>query len=203
MRRTLTTAGAIALAVAVLVGGSPARAGELSVDDPAGDATGVDLLGTPEAQSTPRPSDAELDILNMAWRSDAKDLKIDLKLAEIGHPIGSVGYSYRLNFTHAEIDYHFLYQVLGPPDAQSVSFVFRDADGNVIECRCSGKVDGKTATLQVTAEIASLGRALKTNSGTALGPGTKLTNITGTTDRILGFLVAVDTASAPPATFTV
>ncbi len=201
MRRSVMTVVCL-VATLAMVSGSPARAGDLSVPDPAGDATGFDLLGTPQAQSTPRPSDAELDILGMAWKSDAKELKIDLKLAKVGHPVGSVGYSYRLNFTHADHDYHFLYQVLGPPGSQTVTFVFREGSTR-IECRCSGKVDGKTATLHVTAEIGSLGRALKASSGTAFGPGTKLTGVFGTTDRIVGFLVAVDVVTPPNATFTI
>ena len=194
MRRIAISAVCILTALGLLLSGGPARAGELAVADPAGDATGLDLLGMPEAQSTPRPSDAELDILGLTWRSDAKDIKIDLKLDKIGHPVGSIGYTYRVNFTHAGHDYHFLHQVLGPPESQNVSFAFREGS-TVIECRCSGKIDGKTATLQVTAEIGSLGRALKANGGESLGPGTKLTGISASTDRIVGFLMAVDVAA--------
>src|SRR5687768_5465326 len=101
MRKALTATSCLLLAVAVLLAGVPAQAGELMVVDPAGDATGVDIFGNPEAQSTPRPSDAELDILGMAWRSDGTNLKADLKLAKVGHPVGSIGFTYRLNFTHA------------------------------------------------------------------------------------------------------
>lgn len=203
MRKFLTTAGCVLVAVGLLLLGAPAQAAELTVADPAGDATGLDLLGMPEAESTPRPSDAELDILGMSWVTDAKDLKIALKLASIGHPVGSAGFSYRLNFTHAGVDYHFLYQVLGPPEAQTISFFFRQGS-TVIECRCSGKIDGKTATLNVTAEIGSLGRAIKANGGEMVAPGTKFTDISGSTDRILGFLVGVDYARPAPNTiFTV
>lgn len=202
MRKSVITGSSLMLALALLLPGSPARAGELNATDPAGDATGVDLLGTPAAQSTPRPSDAELDILGMTWKSDAKELKINLKLAKIGHPVGSAGYSYRVNFTHAAREYHFLYQVLGPPGSQTISFFFRE-EATVIQCRCSGKVDGKTATLQVTAEIASFGRAIKASGGESLGPGTKITNIFGTTDRIVGFLMAVDVVTPKDATFVI
>ena len=90
MRRILTTAAVASLALAFLLGGSPARAGELSLEDPAGDATG---LG--EVESTPRPSDPELDILNVKYASTPTELRIDLKMAKIGHPVGSIGYTYR------------------------------------------------------------------------------------------------------------
>ena len=204
MRRLTTASAGLLLTLALLTTATPVRAAELKVDDPAGDATGFDLLGTPEAESTPRPSDAELDILGMSWTSDAKELKLALRLATIGHPVGSAGFTYRLNFTHGGVGYHFLHQVLGPPDAQTVSFVFRNDDGTAIECRCSGKIDGKTSTWHVTAEIASIGKAIKANGGQPIGPGTKFTNLAGSTDRILGFLVAVDYARpAPNTTFTV
>jgi hypothetical protein len=198
-RLLLAGAAACALAATAL----PAQAGELSIADPAGDATGLDLIGQSAFQSTPRPSDGELDILGLKALSDAKDLKFNLKLAKIGHPTGSAGFSYRVNFTHDGKAYHFLHQVFGPAGADTTGFVFRQGN-TVIECRCSGKVNGKTATLEITAEIASLGRALKANGTSQLGPGTKLTNVFATTDRIVGFLVAVDRVSSPAnTTFTV
>lgn len=187
-------AGLTALALLSVAVASPARAGELRLKDPAGDATGVHSV-----ESTPRPADAELDILGLDWTSDAKELRIDLDLAKIGHPVGSVGYSYRINFTHDGARYHFLYQVLGPPENQFVDFFFRRGS-TVIECRCSGKVNGKTATLEVVADINSLGRAIKADGGAQLGPGTRITGIDASTDRIIGILVAVDQLVAPPNT---
>jgi hypothetical protein len=202
MMKPRITATALALILGFGVG-LPARAGELNVVDPAGDATGFDLINEPTFRSTPRPSGGELDILGLKAFTDGKDLKFHLKLAKVAHPTGSAGFSYRVNFTHGGKAYHFLHQVLGPPGAETVSFFFRQGS-TVIECRCSGKVNGKSATLEITAEIASLGRALKANGTPQLGPGTKLTNVYGTTDRIVGFLVAVDRVE-PPAntTFTV
>ena len=195
--------GAVALALALLASAIPARAGDLRVEDPAGDANGFDVTGDRELESTPRPSDAELDILGLTWFSDAKELRLSLKLAEIAHPVGSAGFSYRLNFTHDGRNYHFLYQVFGPPESQFVDFFFR-RDNTVINCRCSGKVNGKTATLEVTAELASLGKAVKADGAAPIRPGTKITGISGSTDRILGFLVAVDQVHAPDGTaFTV
>ena len=203
MGKLRRTVGILALASVLLTGVMPARAGQLQVEDPAGDANGFDVTGDRELESTPRPSDAQLDILGMTWWSDAKELRLNLKLAEIAHPVGSAGFSYRLNFTHDGRNYHFLYQVFGPPESQFVDFFFR-RDTTVLNCRCSGKVNGKTATLEVTAEIASLGKAVKADGAAPIGPGTKITGISGSTDRILGFLVAVDQVHAPDGTaFTV
>lgn len=202
MRRTLTTAASMLLAIALLLGSIPARAGELNLPDPAGDATG---LG--EVESTPRPSDPELDILGIKYSSDGKELRIDLKMAKIGMPTGSAGYTYRVNYTHGATDYQFLYQVLSVPGYDQPYFVLRaGVDGAEISCRCSGKVNGKTATLEIRADIVSLGKAMKSfdPDAPAFGPGTKIGGLTNYSDRILGLLVAADWAVPKEGTtFTV
>jgi hypothetical protein len=186
----LATAG-----VAVVLLPGPAQAGEFKIPDPAGDATGVHTV-----ESTPRPSDPELDILNVAYFSDGKDLKIDLKMAKIGQPVGSAGYTYRVNFTHGGTQYQFLYQVLEGP-FNTPGFFFRSgAAGNEVTCKCSGKVNGKTATLEIRADIASMSRGIKAfdSSAPPIGPGTKFTKLNNSADRILGILVAADLANAKP-----
>jgi hypothetical protein len=204
LRKTLTVSACLLTTVALLLAGTPARAGELNIADPAGDATGLDLTGDGELESTPRPSDGALDILGLRYSSTPTELRIDLKMAKIAMPEGGVGYSYRVNFTHSDVNYHFLYQVLEVPGLVPVTFALR-AGSTVIECRCSGKVNGKTATLEIKAEIQSLSRALKGHNAASapIGPGTKFSNLYGSADRILGFLVAADYArAAPGAVFT-
>lgn len=206
VRRTLSTTGAIALTLTLVLGGSPARAGQLNVPDPAGDATAVgDRI--PQQESTPRPSDPELDILNVHYSSTPTELRIDLKMAKIGHPTASVGYTYRVQFTHGAKEYEFLYQVFNVPGIDQPLFILREsATGTRINCKCSGKVNGKTATLEIRAEIASLSKAIKAHDSSAppIGPGTKFTNLQNYADRITGFLlVAADWAIPPaPASFT-
>lgn len=202
MRKVLTSATCLLVAVGLLLGGSPARAGELSVADPKGDATAVG-----DVESTPRPSDPELDILAVRYSSDAKELRIDMKMAKIGQPVGGIGFTYRLNFTHGATDYQFLYQVLAVPGIDQPAFILRSgATGDDVACRCSGKVNGKTATLEIRADIASLARGMKAFDSAAppIGPGTKFTALTNTADRIVGCcLIAADHANPPaPATFT-
>ena len=200
MRARLMTVAALLLAVAVLLVGSPARAGELNQPDPAGDATAVG-----DVESTPRPSDPELDILGVKYSSDGKELRIDMKMAKIGQPIGGIGYTYRVNFTHGETQYQFLYQVLAVPGVDQPSFILRSgATGDEVSCKCSGKVNGKTATLEIRADIASLARGMKAFDPDAppVGPGTNFTNLVNTADRILGCcLVAADFAN-PKGPFT-
>ena len=199
MRRTLTTTGSILIALGLLFWGSPARAGELNVPDPEGDATAVG-----DVESTPRPSDPELDILGVKYSSDAKELRIDMKMAKIGMPVAAIGYTYRLNFTHGATDYQFLYQVLVEPFNQPVFILRSGAAGDEVSCKCSGKVNGKTATLEIRADIASLGRGMKAFDSEAppIGPGTQFTNLTNTADRVVGCcLIAADFAN-PPGPFT-
>ena len=204
MRRTLTTAACLLTALALLIAGSPARAGELQQPDPAGDATGIS-----DVESTPRPSDPELDILNVSYSTTATELRIDMKMAKIGIPSASAGYTYRVIFVHGANEYEFLYQVLSVP-AQGLDaplFTLRaGVDGENIECRCSGKVNGKTATLEIRADIASLGRAIKAFDSDApkFGPGTKIGGLANYADRILGLLIPADRANPKEGTtFTI
>lgn len=200
MRRAAAFLAAALTATLLGIGAAPSQAGEFRIDDPAGDATGIDDL-----ESTPRPSDPELDILGVSYASDGKELKIDLKMAKIGHPAGSAGYTYRVNFTHGATQYQFLYQVLVAPFDTPIFILRSGATGDEVACRCSGKVNGKTATLEIRADIASMGRGMKAFDADAppFGPGTKLTNLTNSADRVLGVLVSADRANAKPEqTFT-
>lgn len=193
-------AGTIALAVAIIFAGGPARAGEMKIVDPAGDANGFFPV-----KSTPRPSEPELDILGVHYASTPTEFKIDVKMAKIGVPAGSVGFSHRLGFTHSGVSYHFLHEVDEIPGVRSASALLLRQGATAIPCKCSGKINGKTATLEVRADIASLSRALKSFNPASdpIGPGTEFTRLTNTADRVMGVaLIAVDWAeAAPDATF--
>ena len=184
-----------ALGVALVFVSGPVQAGEFKIADPAGDATGVNAV-----ESTPRPSDAELDILNVAYFSDGKQLKIDLKMAKIGQPVGAAGYTYRVNFTHGGTQYQFLYQVLVEPFNTPLFILRSGTTGDEVVCKCSGKVNGKTATLEIRADIASMSRGIKAFDPSAppIGPGTKFTNLNNSADRVLGLLISADLANAKP-----
>jgi len=186
---------AVAAVVALVMVSGPVRAGEFKIPDPAGDATGFEAV-----ESTPRPSDPELDILNVAYSSNGKDLKIDLKMAKIGQPVGAAGFTYRVNFAHGGTQYQFLYQVLVPPFNTPVFVLRSGATGDDVVCKCSGKINGKTATLEIRADIASMSRGIRAFDPSAppIGPGTKFTNLNNSADRILGLLISADLANAKP-----
>ena len=169
----------------------PVRAGELVLPDPAEDATGL----SEDVRSSPRPSDPELDILEVKYGSTATELRIDMKVAKVGVPQGSQGFTYRVRFGHGGADWEFLFQVLAVPGFEQPYFTLRpgSAEGSQdsIACKCSGKVNGRTATLEIRAEIASLSRAIQSyKAGTPpIKPGTKLENLSNVTDRLTGFLL--------------
>ena len=201
----------IALIPAVALGGlfvgQPVRAGELIVADPAGDATGLH----DEVRSSPRPSDPELDILDVKYASTATELRIDMKVAKVGVPQASQGFTYRVRFGHGGSDWEFLYQVLDIPGFNQPLFTLRPgtAEGSQesIACKCSGKINGKTATLEIRADIASLSRAIRTYSpgSPPIQSGTKFSNLSNVTDRINAFLLMPSDWAEPPAgaSFTV
>lgn len=196
-----------AVAVGLLLAGQPVRAGELVVPDPAGDATGL----SDEVRSSPRPSDAELDILEVKYASTPTELRIDMKVAKVGVPQGSQGFTYRVRFGHGGADWEFLYQVLDVPGFNQPYFTLRpgSAEGSQdsIGCKCSGKINGKTATLEIRAEIASLSRAIRAYAPDSppIQAGTKLENLTNVTDRLTGFLLLPADWAEPAdgASFTV
>lgn len=205
--RTRLIAFAATASVGLLLAGQPVRAGELVVPDPADDATGL----AEEVRSSPRPSDPELDILEVRYGSTATELRIDMKVAKVGVPQGSQGFTYRLRFGHGGSDWEFLYQVLAVPGFEQPYFTLRPgaAEGSQdsIACKCSGKINGRTATLEVRAEIASLSRAIQAYApGTPpIKSGTKLENLSNVTDRLTGFLLLPADWAEPPegAGFTV
>ena len=195
MRKFVISTLAAVSALALLLAGSPVRAGEMNIDDPAGDANGFFPV-----ESTPRPSEEELDILGVKYSSTATEFKIDMKMAKIGIPVASAGFSYRLGFTHSGTSYHFLFERDEVPGASGSAFLLRQG-ATPIPCRCSGTINGKTATLEVKAEIASLSKALKSFNPDSdpIGPGTEFTGLSNTADRVMGVaLIAVDWAKAAP-----
>lgn len=203
MRRNLIAAGGILLALGPLLGGSPARAGELGWADPEGDATGF------QVESTPRPPDPELDITKVAYSTDGKYLNLVWHLTKaVGDPAGSVGRDFDFFFTHNDLNYAFGAQLPTYPLDQGVLLTgptFSDLNGTSaaqIPCGCKLRIDDKTNTMTFTVSYQDLDRAFPGTAKT--GPGTKFTALRGRAGRIQGALIVpVDlTAPAEGAEFT-
>lgn len=190
-----------ALLVVLQIGNAlPANAATLTFTDAKGDATGFVV------ESTPRPSDPELDILAVSFRTTADTLFVVAKFDKLGTPQLATGATRTINFTYDEADYEFRYQSPAPPQDQvsATGFFFRDSLGMSIPCgRCSGKLDLKAATLSITAPFSSMSAGIKTSKATspAIKPGVKFSNLNAESLRTIsleGF--SADVAAAKPET---
>lgn len=196
MRKFLTTTGTALLASALLIGASPARAGEFGWTDPEGDATGVSAIA-----STPRPPDPELDITKVTYLADGKNLNVTWHLTKaVGDPAASIGRDFDFYFTHDDHKYSVGAQLPAFPFDQGVLLtgaVFTNNDGaqpTTITCGCKLRIDDKANTITFTAGYEDLNRAFP---GTGkVGPGTKFTALSGRAARIQGaLLIPVDTTA--------
>ena len=192
MRKFLITTGSLVVALALAFGAAPARAGEVGWADPEGDATGLSAV-----ESTPRPSDASLDILKMSWTTNGTELVIVAHLKQaIGDPEGSTGRDFDFNFNHDGVPYSVGAQLPTPPlDTAFVSGPTMTADGETVDCSCKLRLDSKTNTLTLTVSYDGLDRAIPGNG--KVGPGTQLTDLVAQAARIQGALLLDVDTSAP------
>lgn len=201
MRRTLTTAGAVALALALVLGASPARAGELRWVDDEGDATGI---GVDEVGGTPRPSDPQLDILETTWSSDGKYLTLTMRLASVtGEPTGSTGRDYRFYFTHKETRWAVGAQLPSAPmDSAFIQgpIMYNDTDGEYGDCGgCKITFDDKKKTFSLRVAYDTFDRAFPGSE--KVGPGTKFTELTSVAARFqVALIMPADNSDAPAGT---
>ena len=191
----------LALLIAVPIGPSPARAAGLSYQDAAGDAT--ELF---EVQ-TPRPSDPELDVLQVDWSTSAEALTIVTRFTELGEPVASNGSAYIQSFVYEGVRYEFLQQVSGSPTSQVFpsGLYFRPTDDPTTEfgcASCSARFDFTAKTLTITAGLKSMAAAFREYQPEApkFGAGSILEAPITTTQRFLGLLLTADHASPPAGT---
>jgi hypothetical protein len=175
----------------------PASAGEASFTDPEGDATGVSSV-----PSTPRPSDKELDILQVSFSSSAEALTAVVRYAAIGAPPAATGSTRTVTFSYEGADYSFRFQSPQPPadNVSATGFFFRKG-GTTIPCsRCSGKFDAKKNSLVLTAEFKSMHAGMKSEDPKvpAIGPGKKISGLRADTFRTIG-ISALTSDTATPA----
>lgn len=160
MRRFLSVSGVALLATTLLLGGTPAKAGSVSWDDPEGDATGY--LG----ESPPRPSEPAYDILKVTMASDDKDLTVVAAFKELGTiPPQATGNVYRFAFTAG--DGRFTLSIIEDHVGGKYSaFSVRDETtgvNNAVECvKCLGKINLESNQVELKLPISSLDSARKT-----------------------------------------
>ena len=197
------SAAAVALAAALLVGAAPARAGEISWEDEAGDATGIGVDGV---ESTPRPSDSQLDILKTKWSSDGKYVTMVMYLDSVaGEPTGSTGRDYRFYFTHKDTRWAVGAQLPSAPmDSAFIKgpIMYNDTTGEYGDCGCKINFDDKANTFTLMVSYDTFDRAFPGRD--KVGPGTKFTELTSVAARFqVALIMPADNSDAPEgATFT-
>lgn len=182
------------LVVTALAG--PARAGEVSFNDPEGDATGISSV-----PSSPRPSDRELDILRVTFTSSAEALTAVVKYVVNGTPPAATGSTRTVSFTYEGAEYSFRFQSPQPPaDAVSATGFFFRKGATTIPCsRCSGKFDGKNNSLIFTAEYKSMHAGMRSEDPKVppIAPGKKISGLKADSFRTVGLAALTSDSAAP------
>ena len=169
MRRALLAA---LLCIALTATGTAARAGQGSAqwNDPEGDAT---ALGSME--SSPRPSDDELDILSSQYRFAGDDLVAMTRIKRIGYAPGSGASAFRLHFSFRSQRYYFEAVVGASWEYMSTFMPCQGCSGfyragpsgpEEIACACRTSWDFKSGSwVAFTVRKSSLARALGVGVG--------------------------------------
>ncbi|MBW3537558.1 MAG: hypothetical protein KY395_07305 [Actinobacteria bacterium] len=192
--------GLVLVLVAAAALATPVKAGSLTYTDPGGDATAVDNY------DPPRPSDPELDILEVAWSTTAEELVITTTLETIGEPIASNGWAVAHYLDYEGIRFEILVQDVGTPsDAVFGDGVYlRRAGDSSTEypCVCRTFSEPETAQVHVFVELHSLGSAARFVDPRIRrpGPGAIFSDLETVSYRILGALFASDRAEPAPDT---
>ncbi|MBW3536421.1 MAG: hypothetical protein KY395_01445 [Actinobacteria bacterium] len=159
-------------------------------EDPAGDANGA-----PRVESTPRPSDPELDILFASYAVQGENLVASIRLEKLGTAPGSFGSIYRFYFTHKDANYYMMARTATPEYPYSTDPRFYRMAENEIEdseelkCDCKVTFDAKANTVSFSLKMAALKKALK--------GGGELTDLYVKTLRRANLFIDADTARAP------
>ena len=156
----------MAVVLASLAAGGLASPGTAasSVDweDPAGDANGA-----PEVESTPRPSDPELDVLYASFAVQGENMVASARLERLGTAPGSFGSIYRFYFTHKDATYYLMARTNIPeyPYASTPAFYRAGATGvqddEELKCDCKVTFDNKSNTVSFAIKMAPLKKTLK------------------------------------------
>ena len=193
----------MAVVLASLAAGGLASPGSAasSVDweDPAGDANGA-----PEVESTPRPSDPELDVLYASFAVQGENLVASARLEKLGIAPGSFGSVYRFYFTHKDATYYMMARSATPEYDMlyySTPAFYRAAatpvdEDEELKCDCKVTFDTKSNTVSFALKMNGLKKTLK--------GGGELKALHVLTFRRYSLFIDGDTARAPEkATLTV
>jgi len=178
MRTSRTSIALIALCATALTGGVASAAAKAApvcnlVTDPAGDANGFVVTGTP------LPSDSALDILSGDVASDAKTLTGVIRLADVGADSTSpLGRTYYVNFSINGTKV-FLDAVIDQSGAATYNYGdFTGTNGRKTLGPVSGVIDAAKKEIRITAPANSWSVPAK--------PGVMITDLDLLAQRFIG-----------------
>ena len=184
---------------------APARA-DLSWEDPAGDATAVGFEQVPGGETSPRPSDPELDIRTVGFTLQGDTIVATAKMEAGGMPKASGGSVWRFYFTHKQHQY-FFQALAATPEYTAAGFTsvprfYRvtpddpdpTSNGEELRCDCKMTVKIDEGTVQFAIKTASVAKPLRAAPGSI-----ELTKLELRTFRRAQFYLLSDVAPAPEA----
>ena len=199
MRRFLP-ASVMLLAVTLLLTGTPAQAGSLSWDDPAGDAA-------PEGLPVPPLSEPAFDITRSTIASDGKTLtwKAEIPGLTADPPPKATGMHFTFSFGFEGNSYRWVVAKDRLGAGGTTFYIAGDAGSNAVDCgKCVGKIDVEGKAVTITAPIASMDRGIEGK----FGPGSVMEAIAAEAGRYydagVRYFPTDESAPAPePGTFAV
>ena len=154
----------------------PARASTLAWEDPAGDATAIGFEQVPGGETSPRPSDPELDIRTVGFALQGDSIVATTKMEAGGFPKASGGSVWRFYFSHKQDQYFF--QALAATAEYSQVFLSTPrfyrvtpddpdptSNGEELRCDCKMAVNVDQGTVQFTIKVSSVAKPLKVAPG--------------------------------------
>ena len=202
MRRTLTITGTIALALAVFLGGSPARAGSLTWTDPTGDAA-------PEGVPVPPLSEPGFDITRSTISSDGTTLvwKAEVPGLKAEAPPQGTGMHFTFSFEFGENSYRWVIASDRLGGGGTTFYKAGTAGSDPAGCdKCIGKIDFEGKAVTITAPIASMDRGIDGK----FVPGSKMLTVAAEAGRyydvpgVVSYFPTDESAPAPgDGSFTV
>lgn len=175
---------------------SPARAGSLSYADAAGDATAIGDT------DLPRPSDPELDLLDVSWATTPDELVVNTTLSALGEPVASNGWAIAHYFDYEDISFEIVVQDNGVPSSAAFpdGIYLRVAGDSTTEypCVCRYTLHSDKAQVTTMVELHSIGSAVRALDPRTPRPmaGSTFSALNTTSYRVAGFLLAADRAAA-------
>ena len=188
-------------AAAMVASASPARANS-SWEDPAGDANAISIEAV-AVESTPRPSDRELDIRQVGFALEGDSIVATASMEGGGYPTASGGSVWRFYFRHKD-DQYFFQALAGTPEYSqvftSVPRFYRvtpddpdpTSNGEELRCDCKMTIDLAGGKVRFAIKTASVAKTLRTPLGSL-----ELKELDLRTYRRAQFYLLSDLAPAP------